>query len=273
MYIATSVAKPAGISPGSASPKKPNVTIFDFDDVAYMPPRDANGIVVVENIIMKQGKTMHQVYMTRSKTSAPYESDGEEDSINIKQSFEGQHPGNKKEIREFIQNWLGRNVGIIHETCDGQKDMVGTLCAPLQLKPSGQDNNDGLFHMLKFEAFATSALLPAIYQGALTLTATPVTFAADSVAFTGGNTVVATTVVATGVAIQFADVTELAHNDTVTVLGLGGASPNFIEEGVAGDVTVILKESSDWMALNNAFITFRYFKSGTVNYLIELSRG
>ena len=273
MYIAKSVAKPAGISPGSASPKKPNVTIFDFDDVAYMPPRDENGIVVTENIIMKPGKSMHQVYMTRSKTSAPYESDGEEDSMNIKQSFEGQHPGNKKEIREFIQNWLGRNVGIIHETCDGSKDMVGTLCAPLQLKPSGQDNNDGRFHMLKFEAFATSQLLPAIYEGALTLSATPIINAAIQVQLFKAYPVVSPSVETVGIAIQFQDGLTLLHNDTVTIVGLGGLSPNFIEEGETGDVTVILKESSNWVSLAGAFIGFKYFKSGTVTYLIEQSRG
>lgn len=278
MYIAKSVAKPGGISPGSASPKKPNVTIFDFDDVAYMPPRDANGIVVTGNIIMKQGKSMHQVYMTRSKTSAPYESDGEEDSMNIKQSFEGQHPGNKKEIREFVQNWLGKNVGIIHETCDGSKDMVGTLCAPLQLKPSGQDNNDGLFHMLKFEAFATSALLPAIYQGALPLMQPTDIAAVDPIEvntlLTGSFLKLPPFAVTEAIGLKWSSI---ENGGLITLFGSGGVAPATLVEGPGsgdpGVCNVLLKNGTPWVALDGAFITLQAYSAGTVNYFLEKDRG
>jgi hypothetical protein len=273
MYIATSVAKPAGISPGSASPKKANVTIFDFEDVAYFPPRDSKGILVTENILMKAGKKMVQVYLTRSKITAGYESDGDEDSINIANNFEGQHPGNKVEIREFIQNWLGRNVGIIFETCDGQKELVGTPCAPLQLKPSKQDNNDGLFQMLKFEAFAKSNLLPALYTGALTLSATQIINAAAGIQLMKTNRVVYAATTFPGINIEFQDMDTLEHDDVVTVGGLGGEDPVILEEGVQGDVTVILKDGTTWVALAGSFINLKYFKSGAVTYLIEQSRG
>jgi hypothetical protein len=278
MYIAKSVAKPVGISPGSASPKKPNVTIFDFDDVAYMPPRDSNGIVVYSNIIMKPLKSMHQVYMTRSKTSAPYESDGEEDSMNIKQSFEGQHPGNKKEIREFIQNWIGRNVGIIHETCDGSKDMVGTLCAPLQLKPSGQDNNDGRFHMLKFEAFATSQFLPAIYNGGIPLMQpTLITVVAP----------IAVNTLETGSFLKLPafDATEaiglkwssIEDGGVITLFGSGGADPAILLQGPGsgafGVCDVLLKNANNWVALDGAWITLQAYGSAGVNYFLEKERG
>ena len=277
IYIAKSVAKPAGISPGSASPKKPNVTIFDFDDVAYMPPRDENGIVVTGNILMKPGKKMYQVYMTRSKTSAPYESDGEEDSVNIKQSFEGQSPGNKKELREFVQNWLGRNVGIIHETCDGSKNMVGTVCAPLQMKPSGQDNNDGLFHMLKFEAFATSALLPAIYEGAIPLTATgsnveDIEEVPLNVVF---GTMLSLPSAIANTKVLFVSDDTLTHGTVVSLLGNGGtgAFNNIVEDGVSGDVTVLLKSGTTWAALVGSFLNLKVFVNGATTYLIEESRG
>lgn len=277
MYIAKTVAKPAGISPGSASPKKANVTIFDMDDVAFFPDRDENGIVIAGNILMKPGKKMIQVYFTRSKISAPYESDGDEDSISIKPSFEAQHPGNKREGREFIQNWLGRNVGIIHETCDGQKELVGTPCAPLQMKPSKQDNNDGLFHMLKFEAFASSNLLPALYEGALALTSSGATVAlitAVPVSATGG-TVLSLPAATANTKALFAKNDTLPHGTVISLLGNGGTGSfaNTVEDGISGNVTVILKAGTVWTALVNSFLNLKVFRSGATTYLIEESRG
>ena len=277
MYIATSVAKPAGISPGSASPKKANVTIFDMDDVAFFPVRDAKGIVISGNILMKPGKRMVQVYSTRSKISAPYESDGDEDSINVKPTVDLQHPGNKKEGREFIQNWLGKNVGLILETCDGQKELVGTPCAPLQLKPSKQDNNDGLFHMLKFEAFASSNLLPALYEGELALgNPIAVTVTAPMGVNTGLGNVFKLGATDTTSAIAF--VWSSIPNDGVfTVIGSGGDGPLTLTEGPGaagfGVVSVLLKGGIDWTALDGAHITLKAFSGGGTNYFIEQSRG
>lgn len=276
MYIATTVAKPAGISPGSASPKKANITIFDMDEVATFPARDDKGIITSGNILMKEGKNMIQVYMTRSKISAPWESDGDEDSINIKTSFEGQHPGNKKEIREFIQNWLGKNVGIILETCDGQKELVGTPCAPLQLKPSRQDNNDGLFHMLKFEAFASSNLLPSIYEGAIALeqpkVVTVVTPLSVNTA-TGSIFKLPVTATTEEIALLWSSI---PNGGIITLIGSGGAAPLTLTEGQgvggAGVGFNVLKNGVQWVALNGAYITLKAY-SGGANYFIEQSRG
>jgi hypothetical protein len=57
-------------------------------------------------------------FMTSSKIKAPYESDGDEDSISLKHKFEGEHPGNELEIAEFIQNWTGEPCIVIHGSCE-----------------------------------------------------------------------------------------------------------------------------------------------------------
>ncbi len=275
MYIKSNVRKPLGISPGSAAAKEPNVTIVDVEDVLYHPPRDSKGINMVGSYVMKPNARMVQIYMTKSKISTPYESDGDEDSINIKQSFEGQHPGNKLEIREFIQNWLGKNVIVIHGSCsEPEREVVGTPCAPLQLKPSKQDNNDGRFHMLKFEAYATSQFLPGRYMGALVFDEpTPV----DSVVAIPINTHLARQI-----KLPALDSTEAismlwssaAVGEIVTLVGSGGDDPATLTSGSGGvgAITVILKNGVDWIALNGSFIHLRPY-SGDASYFIEESRG
>ncbi len=274
MYIPTSVTKPAGISPGSAAAKDPNVTIVDVEDILFFPPRDTKGIKMLGNFALKPGARMIQIYMTKSKISAPYESDGDEDSVNIKQSFEGQHPGNKLEIRELIQNWLGRNVIVIHGSCsDTVKEVVGTPCAPLQLKPSKQDNNDGRFHMLKFEAFATSQFLPGQYEGALVLDAPTAVEAVDALVISkeDGTHYQLPALAVTDV-IEVDGAIDHDHGQIITLLGGGGVAPATLASAVSGDATVILVGGTTWVGLLNAVINLQVFKAGATTYLIEVSR-
>lgn len=274
MYNKVTVTKPAGISAGSASAKDPNVTIFDFNDVLYFPPRDSKGIVMAADIVMKPNTSMIQVYMTKSKISAPYTSDGDEDSISIKNGFEGQHPGNRTEIKEFIQNWLGKDVGIIFGSCsETEKEVIGTPCAPLQLKPEKKDDNDGRFHMLKFEAFAKSNLLPATYTGALTLAAPTAVASPTGVDIdTAASSQYKLAANAAGDPITF-DALAGADRGTFTLIGSGGADPAERAAGVAGTATVILTAGATWVALDGAFITFEYVNGGGTKYLVEKARG
>ncbi len=273
MYAKVSVPKSQGIAPGAAAAKDPNVTIVDVDDILFFPPRDSKGIVMIGDFAMKPGAKMIQFYATKSKISAPYTSDGDEDSISIKQAFEAQHPGNAKEIREFIQNWLGRNVIIIHGSCaETEKQVVGTKCAPLQLKPEGKDDNDGRFHMLKFEAFAKSSFLPGLYTGALVLDApVAIATATDVDVNTETNTQYKLAANADGEAIAFGTVTA-NDRDHITLIGSGGADPATLANGAAGSVTVILRSATTWTALENSVITFEYVNAGATKYLVELSR-
>ena len=272
MYNKISVGKPGGISPGAAAAKDPNVTIVDVDDILVFPPRNANGIVMVGDFVMKPNTKMIQLYMTKSKISAPYTSEGDEDSISIKQAFEGQYPGNKTEIREFIQNWLGKNVIIIHGSCsETEKEVVGTPCAPLQLKPEKQDNNDGRHHMLKFEAFAKSNYLPGEYTGALVLGAP--TAVADVTNVIIDTTLNSQYILPTNpdAAIVF-DVVDAYDRDHLTLIGTGGVDPATLGSGVAGAVTVVLRGGTTWIGLVNSAITFEYIDAGATKYLVEIKR-
>lgn len=273
LYIKKSVKKPVGISAGSAAAKEPNVTVIDVDDILLFPPCDENGVRMLGSFGLKPGAKMYQFYSTQSKISAPYESDGDEDSINIAQSFDAQHPGNELEIKEFIQNWLGKNVVIIHGSCqDPWREVMGTPCAPLQLSPSKQDNNDGRFHMLKFKSFAKTALLPKHYEGALLFDAPFNVVLTTAVGVnTANGSFYKLPSLATTALIGFSEIS-LAHGKLIQLIGGGGADPATLVTGVA-DKKAILKNGATWTGLENAFINLRVFTAGAMTFLIEESRG
>lgn len=268
-YIKKNVLKPGGISPGSAAAKEPNVTIVLVDDILVFPPSDMNGVRMMGNFVMKPGAKMYQFYSTKSKISAPFESDGDEDSVNIKPTFDAQHPGNGLEIKEFVQNWLGKNVIIIHGSCqDDFREVIGTMCAPLQLMPAKQDNNEGRFYTLKFQSFAASALLPKHYTGDLAFAEPTIVANAAAVNLapvTGTQYRLPASEEATEVAVT---ANTLEHGQTVSLIGSGGSDPIVLSPGA----TVLLKNGTQWLGLNNSVIQLQVFDTGASTVLIEVSR-
>lgn len=273
MYIPVSIPKPTGASPGAAAPKEPNVTIVAVDDILFFPTRDAGGVNMLGNIGMKPGAKMYQFYQTSSKFDGKYESEGEEDMITYKQIVAGEHPGDELAINEFIYNWTGVNVIIITGSCsDSFKKVYGTKCAPVQLKASSQDNNDGRKKMLTFEQYAKSKFLPGHYTGNLSL-AEP--YAAATAAFNAtpeNGTHYLLPALAETAAVSFTTMTFEA-GQVITLIGSGGADPATLVQGTAGDVEVLLAAGSTWTALQNAVINLQVFNAGADTYLIEVSRG
>ena len=221
---------------------------------------------------MNAGAKAISVYMTSSKTKAPYESDGDEDSISVKHKFEGEHPGNELEISEFVQNWMGEPCVVIHGSCsDAYRKIVGTKCAPLQLKPSGQDDNDGRKHMLSFEQFAKTSYLPGHYTGALPTNDPFVVVSSTALALTPANGYVyQLPSLATTASIAIATTT-LGHGDIVTLIGGGGAAPATLSSGVT-DKSALLKEGAVWTGLAGSTIHLKVFKAGAVTLFAEMSR-
>ena len=271
-YTRKSIVKPSAGSPGAAAPKEPNVTIVAVDDIQTWPPRDDKNVNMLGNFVMKAGAKMHQIYMTPSKIKAPYESDGDEDSVTFKHMFEGEHPGNSLDIAEFVQNWTGTNLIVIHGSCqDSFKKVMGTKCAPLQLKPSGQDDNDGRKHMLKFEQFAKSGFVPGHYTGTIALAdpfAVPLVTAV-AVNATNGY-VYQLPSLATTAAIAFSEI-GLSHGDIITLVGGGGANPATLATGVT-DKKALLINGTTWVGLAGATISLKVFNNGGLTLLEEISR-
>jgi len=264
--------KPAGGSPGASAPKEPNVTIIAVDDILSHPPRDSGEVNMLGSYVMKPGCRMAQYYQTSSKSKATFESEGDEDTQTYKHKFESEYPGDGLTINEFIAQWTGVNAIIIYGSCsDAFRKVVGTKCAPVQLKASGQDDNDARKKMLVFEQYAKSRFLPGHYTGALVL-AEP--FQATSGVFAispaNGNQYQLPSLAVTD-AIEPSAMT-LENGEIVTFIGGGGVAPATLTQGTAGAVEVLLAAGSTWTGLLNAVINLRVFNAGDTTYLIEVSR-
>lgn len=267
MYIKTSVRKPQGNkSPGAPAPKDPNVTIIDIDDILQHPVRDSKGVLMQGSYVMKPNANMIQLYMTPSKIKASFETEGDEDAQSFKHKVEGEHPGNEIEIAEFVQNWTGRNCIIILGSCaDSYRKVYGSKCAPLQLKPSLQDDNEARKHILVFEQAAASGYVPGHYVGELVLEDPTV---ATSVALN----ITSNTLMQKLPALEETDditFTSITAEDgsIVTLLGSGGSDPATLSDGG----NVLLKGGANWTALEGAVIHLQVF-GGATPKLIEVSR-
>lgn len=258
---------------GAAAPKDPNVIIIATKDILTWPARDPKKVKMLGNFGLTANPKIAVVYMTASKTKAPYESEGDEDSQTIKQSFEGEHPGDELEINEFIADWLNEPCIIIHGSCqDPFRKVVGTKCAPVQIKPSGQNDNDARKHMMKFEQYAKSEWLPGHFTGAVPTTdpfAVPVVTAV-TVNEANGN-LYQLPELATTAAITFAAI-GLAPGSIVTLIGGGGSDPATLTSGVT-DKKAILIGGTTWVGLKGAVIHLEVFNNGGLTFLIEKYRG
>lgn len=273
-YIAPfNIAKPSGVSPGAASAKDPNVAIIKVEDLLVIPPRDGNGIVMVGDLVLKPGKFPIMLYNTRTKFKASVETDGEEDAQTAKQKIELSHPGSQKEIREFVQNYIGVDVLILYGSCSTtDKELFGTKCAPLQLKATFEDDNNGVGHKLMFEQQAKSPYYPAMYQGNIQMAApTAIT-----------DSTIAELTIANGNVYQM-PVSSLGDNllvttfdipngQNITFIGGGGTSPDGITQGSMGLVNFTLINGTQWISLVGSTITFKVVDAGAIKYLVEQNR-
>lgn len=272
MYVRQNVSRPQiGRSAGAAAPKNPNVVVVATDDILVWPTKNANGVLIQGNFVMKPGAKMIEVYMTPSKSKASYEPQGEEDSESYKHKFEGEHPGNELEIAEFVQNWTGVPAIVIYGSCsDDYRKVVGTKCAPVRLKATLQDDNDARKNMLVFEQYANTGDVLGHYTGEI-ITAEPFAVAGFAFAFDSAN----------GYQYQLLpsaaadDITITAnnynHGDIITLIGGGGVDPTVVSVGPTAVGTFILKDGVDWVGLEGSILQLQVYK-GASSYYQELSR-
>lgn len=272
MYFRTNVVKPVGKSPAASAPKEPNVVIVATEDILTWPMRDSKGVRIIGNYVVKLGAKMIEVYMTPSKSKASFESEGDEDAVSIQQKFEGEHPGNELEIAEFVQNWLGVNCIVIYGSCsDSFRKVLGSKCAPMQLKASLQDDNDARKHMLVFEQAAKSAIVPGHYTGALSFGDPYLIADAGAVSITevNGNIYKVPAMAVTEEIVFLA--LSLPAGSIVTLIGGGGLAPATLSSTLV-DKGAVLKDGADWVAIDGATINLQVFDAGATTHLIELSR-
>ncbi len=266
-YVKVDIAKP-GDNKGVGGDKKDKIVLIDVDDVATMPSRDANGIVITGNIVMNSGAYMVKLYGTQNTIKAGADSEGDPDAKGITQTVEFEHPGDSQEIREFRANWMNKNVMIVIERCStSKKNLYGTPCAPLQMVFKSEDDKDKNKTTFTFKSTQKGPDV-ADYQGTLTLTAVVATVAANatSVTLAGGGRYQLTT--GSAAIATITTCSNAVDGEVFTLIGSGGTYPSAIS-----GTDFLLAEGTAWSAIAGAEITFKTFKNGASTYkFIELSR-
>lgn len=270
MYTKINLNRPKAVNPGSASQKN-EIVLVEAEDLEVFPKSDSKGVKLAGNPVLKSGGKFIKIYSTKSKTDAPMETEGDEDMMSFAHKFVAQYPGNGLEIKEFIQNWTGRNIIIFHKACgEAHYEVMGTPCAPLQLKSTKKDDNEGRGYTLEFDSFAKSGFVPKVFEGEIPFVEpfSVVDLTEIPVNETNGNQY---KLPATSGVVAF-DTVELDHGALVSLIGSGGATSATLSSGLAGTANILLVDGVSWSAESNAVIHLQVFKTDTVTFLIELSR-
>lgn len=266
-YIRKSIPRPEG-NPGVGLHARDLMALYRVDDIAFMPEPDAKGVVIEDDIILKNGRYGIELYVTPGTIELASAAEGDTDQVGFNVSVKGNHPGNSQEIREFKANELNSKFIIVIRYCSGQpSDLIGTICNPCQLVPSYTGNKDVNSNELTFkQVFKGKDIF--IYKGVLTLEE-PVALLKENAATLD----------------YMADGLYLADSGAVSITAIeGGSHGALISIGTlvpeasvsvkAGD-RILLKDGKDFAAVGDGSkITLRAFNAGGENglYWIEQSR-
>lgn len=261
LFVKVNIPKSGSGAAGAPQGKDTDIVLFDWADVLFTPQRDSKGIKMVGSFQFKPGKYAIKIYGTSSSINLPRTSEGEEDSMGFTALPEFSHPGSPLEIEEFIQNMTNRAIGVAVRVgdCDGNEEpyykVYGSKCNPLNLMAEGQDDNEGVKDLIKFQQFRKAKSLPGRYYGNFTFdeaNLVPVDATAVDVANGSGEYQLQDNAAPTAIL----DLTNAAHEGTYTLLGSGGANPATIAAGG----NFILAGAADWQGAAGARITLKAYE-------------
>lgn len=167
-FVKVNVLK-ATANAGRPVAHKDRIVLFDWEDVdiSQMPARNAGGVLITGNIVMKPGKYAIEIYATPKTVKPTDKSSGDPDKKGFIHSLEFEHPGDELTYAEFVENWLNVNTGAIVQKWDGsQKRLLGSPGCPMQLQHEGKNDSDAVTNMVKFESFFPDSKI-AHYDGAI----------------------------------------------------------------------------------------------------------
>lgn len=264
-YVKASVSRPTGNAGRGITPKD-RLTVIDVDDILFFPERDEDGVVMKEDIILKPGGYSVSIYITPGTVEMTSNGEGETDAKGFTPSTKGKHPGNKKEIRRFKTNWLGRHCITLLEYCSGEPtDISGSPCNPMEMSVAYTGNKDTNSSEFTFTQVSKGDDI-GIYEGTVPAEepAAVVPTGSTDIAFTTPGQYQLT-----GGAAAIAKVTGAPHDAVFTLLGAPSGVAPTIETGGA----FLLKQGKKFTASPGSQITFRTFADGASSFkYIEQSR-
>jgi hypothetical protein len=145
------------------------VVLIDTEDldIDQYPARDANGVKIVGDIVLKAGCTAFEIYAT-PKTLKSYDtSSGDPDKKGFIHHLELEHPGDELEYAEFVENCINKNFVAITSKWDGtKKRVIGEPGCPIQLTHEGKNDSEAITNTIKFESFLPGPKI-GHYEGAI----------------------------------------------------------------------------------------------------------
>ncbi|AQX08025.1 hypothetical protein [Elizabethkingia ursingii] len=256
---------------GLPTPKRGNVILAQTKDILQWPEISADGVAYEGNFVFVPGATFGQLYMTSSTQAATYEAGGNPDGMGSKNKFVGEYPGTSREIMAFLKKYANEGFIIFYGGCGTDEwKVMGSQCHSMKLSPAGKDDKDGNTNTLTFEQEQLNDDRVMFYEGDISF-ALPFTPSGPAFALDKSKGLQYQLPVSTAAAnISFTS-SDYENGTMVTLIGGGGSTPLLLKNGATGAVGVLLKNGTDWAALEGASIHFRVVVADKT-YLVELSR-
>jgi hypothetical protein len=268
-YTKANVLKP-GDNKGAGGNKKDTIILVDMNDIQIFPDRDANGVVITNNLVLNIGAYMIKLYTTVTTVVGGDSSEGDPDAEGFVHNLVFDHPGSSIAIREFKANWIFRNMVALVQKCgDTSYDIYGTPCAPMRMVVKWDDTKDKNTHVFTLKSLKCQ-LPVGSYQGSVTFDTGMGTIAANTTALgvaAGPGTYQLTD--GTPTAATITTLSGAIDKGIYTFLGSGGLHPSIIT--FANDF--VLLGGVSWNALSGSMITFKAINTGGSTWkFVEQSR-
>lgn len=252
-YISPDVIDILGANPGAAEAKSSYVYFIDVRDFAYFPKLDDQTVTYKGNIVLKPGAYPIKMYLTADKQTFTFETAGDADARGITPHVTGSYPGYTREIGAYIHNKLGAGCVAIIEKPNGEKQIVGSLWAPLYSTATYQSDNTS--NTVNFDFASTLPTnLPICYYDGNIPTATVEDVAADATTIdasagrffrlqnSAGDT-----------PATIATITGGQDGDVISLIGSFGDKP----ANVKATDAILLHKGAQWNAVEGSVLSLR----------------
>lgn len=138
-------------------------------DIQSFPKTDSLGVLLLDDIKMKENCGMMQIYLTSTTQEYSYEQVGESDSRSFKVKFIGSHPGTELQALEFVTNFTEEEFVVLIPQCDKGIKVLGSPDSPLIFTSSHKSTKDSEKFNFVFEQEIGAEHIYLMYDGIITL--------------------------------------------------------------------------------------------------------
>lgn len=263
--------KKSKVDAGLPTPKRGEAILALNKEILSYPTIAQDEVSYEGSFIFQPGATFFKVYMTPTTQAATSESGGNPDGMGSKNKFVGEHPGTEKEVMSFLKKYANEGFIIFYGGCGTDEyKVMGSQCHPMKLSASTKDDKDGNVTTLTFEQEMLNSDRVMFYNGSMSF-AEPYKAAGASIPLLKANgTIIQLASASATEDISFPS-SDFEGGETISFIGGGGTDPFKFRNEPSGNIAILTKEATDWVALEGAVIDFLVMKADKT-YLIEKAR-